>query len=203
MIYVRHRQNEAGPLASLDRAWGVELDLRSDVDVPGHLHLSHDPWKRGEPFEAWLRAFKASGLAGPAILNTKEDGLEDRALALCAQAGVSNVLFLDTALPTLVKRASRGEGERFFVRVSRDEPVEAVRAFRGKVRWAWVDCFDGAPMPAAEVERLRPDFRVCLVSPELQGRPLAELANFGALFPLADAVCTKDPGAWQKAFGAP
>ncbi|MBS2021582.1 MAG: hypothetical protein JST92_04180, partial [Deltaproteobacteria bacterium] len=175
MLYFRHRVNEAAGLSGLARPWGVEIDLRSSVAEPGHLHLAHDPWKRGESFEAWLSAFRAQGLTGPVILNTKEDGLEERALALCAQAGVSSLLFLDTALPTLVKWVGRGAGDKFFVRVSRDEPVEAVQAFRGKVRWAWVDCFGGEPMPASVVASLRPDFNLCLVSPELQGRPIEEV----------------------------
>jgi hypothetical protein len=202
VLYFRHRVNEAAALAGLDPSWGAEIDLRSDLGAPGHLHLSHDPWRRGEPFEVWLRSFRARGLRGPAILNTKEDGLEERALELCRQEGVANLLFLDTALPTLIKWIGRGEGERFFVRVSRDEPVEAARAFRGKVRWAWVDCFDGDPMPAAEVAKLAPDFRICLVSPELQGRSLDEVARFGELFALAQGVCTKDPARWRALFAS-
>jgi hypothetical protein len=201
VLYFKHRVNDEAALAEVDPAWGVEIDLRSDVGAAGRLHLSHDPWKRGWSFEAWLRAFRARGIRGPAILNTKEDGLEQRALELCQAAGVGDVLFLDTALPTLIGRVGRGEGERFFVRVSRDEPVEAVRAFRGKVRWAWVDCFDGVPLPAAEVARLVPDFRICLVSPELQGRPIDEVARFGELYALAEGVCTKDPARWQALFG--
>jgi hypothetical protein len=202
VLYFRHRVNEAAALAELDPAWGVEIDLRSDVSVPGHLHLSHDPWRRGEPFEGWLRAFRARGLRGPAILNTKEDGLEERALELCRQEGVADVLFLDTAPPTLIKRLGRGEGSQSFVRVSRYEPVEAVRPFRGKVRWAWVDCVDGEPMPPAEVARLVADFHVCLVSPELQGGTLDDLARFRELFALAHAVCTKDPDRWRALFGS-
>jgi hypothetical protein len=202
VLYFRHRVNEAAALAGLDPAWGVEIDLRSDVSVPGHIHLSHDPWKRGDPFEAWLRAFRARGLRGPAILNTKEDGLEERALELCRREGIVDVLFLDTALPTLIKRVGRGEGSRSFVRVSSHEPVEAARPFRGKVRWAWVDCVGGEPMPAAEVGSLASDFQVCLVSPELQGGTLDDLTRFAELFALAQAVCTKDPDRWRALFGS-
>ena len=202
MLYFKHRVNDEAALTGVDLSWGVEIDLRSDLGTPGGLHLSHDPWKRGASFEVWLRAFRARGIRGPAILNTKEDGLEERALELCQAAGVGDVHFLDTALPTLIGRVGRGEGERFLVRVSRDEPVEALRAFRGKVRWAWVDCFGGVPLPASEVARLLPDFRVCLVSPELQGRPIEEIARFGELFALAEGVCTKDPARWQALFGS-
>lgn len=201
MMYFQHRMNEAAGLGALDPSWGVEIDLRSNVERPGHIHLSHDPWRLGQPLEDWLAVFRASELRGPVILNTKEDGLEDRALELCRQRGVEDVLFLDTAAPTLVNHVERGLGHLFFVRVSRDEPVEAVQAFRGKVHWAWVDCFNGEPLPPSVVDRLRPDFKVCLVSPELHGRPLDEVRRFGDLFRLAQGVCTKMPGLWQRLLG--
>jgi hypothetical protein len=200
MLYFLHRVNEVARLAGVDPSWGVEIDLRSDVGAPGRIHLAHDPWKRGEDLEGWLRAFRARGIRGPVILNTKEDGLEDRALEMCHETGVAEVLFLDTSLPTLVRRLDRGEGERYFVRASRAEPPEALRGFRGKARWAWVDCFDGEPMPAAEVSTLARDFRICLVSPEMHGQSLDQVSRFEPLFPLADAVCTKDPRRWQTLF---
>jgi hypothetical protein len=201
MLFFRHRVNSAADVAPLPRAWGVEIDLRSDVAREGELHLSHDPWRRGDAFPEWLRAYAAGGPRGPVILNTKEDALEERALAVALAAGVEP-LFLDTTLPTLVKWVRRGEGHRFFVRVSAWEPVEAVAAFRGKVRWVWVDCFGGEPLGAAEVARLKPDFRVCLVSPELQGSPPEAIERFDELWPLADAVCTKVPERWSERFGS-
>lgn len=201
MRFFRHRVNRAAELGGVPPGFGVEIDLRSDVAAPGEIHLSHDPWARGDRLEEWLRAWKAGAARGPVILNTKEDGLEERALELARRAGVE-VLFLDTALPTLVKWVRRGEGARFFVRVSAWEPVEALEEFRGKVRWAWVDCFDGQPLAPEVVARLRPDFDVCLVSPELQGRPPEEIEGFGALYRLASAVCTKQPERWIDLFGA-
>jgi len=201
MLFFRHRVNRAEELADVPSEYGVEIDLRSDVSRPGELHLCHDAWARGERFEAWLGSYAAKGARAPVIFNTKEDGLEERALELARRAGVEPI-FLDTALPTLVKWVRRGEGERFFVRVSAWEPVEAVAAFRGRVRWAWVDCFDGEPLPGAEVAKLLPDFRICLVSPELQGRPVDEIARFGALYRIASAVCTKVPRRWIERFGA-
>ncbi len=200
MLFFRHRVNSAAEIAPLRREWGVEIDLRSDVHREGEIHLAHDAWRRGEAYEAWLRAYASGGRRGPVILNTKEDGLEERALELALAAGVEP-LFLDTALPTLVNWVRRGEGKRFFVRVSAWEPVEAVAAFRGEVRWAWVDCFGGEPMAAADVARLTPDFQICLVSPELQGCSPDAIGRFGDLWPMASAVCTKVPESWVERFG--
>lgn len=198
MIFIKHRCNRAVDLASVDPRWGVEIDLRSDVSKPGAIHLSHDPWILGEGFETWLDAFKARGVQGPVILNTKEDGLETRARELMSQRGLESYFFLDTAQPTLV-RWTRREGERrFAVRVSAYEPAEGVGEFRGYAEWAWIDCFDGVPLAP---EKVPAGFKACLVSPELQGKPFDEIVRFGALVPKATAICTKDPARWMREFG--
>jgi hypothetical protein len=110
-IFIRHRVNAIADLSRVDPAWGVEIDLRSDVAAPGNIHLSHDPWKRGDDFGPWLDEFKKRGITGPIILNTKEDGLEETLIGAMKQAGIESFFFLDTALPTLV-RWTIGNGER-------------------------------------------------------------------------------------------
>ncbi|MBM4395930.1 MAG: hypothetical protein FJ087_09590 [Deltaproteobacteria bacterium] len=223
-VFIRHRVNRIADVAALRPGWGAEVDLRSDPCLPGSLLLSHDPWTRGDDFEAWLAAFATGPARGTLVLNTKEDGLESRVLSLLAASGVSDFFFLDTALPTLVRfldsapptpvrlpdsarptpiRRPIAEGEtRFAVRVSAHEPPSASATFRGRARWAWADCFGGEPLPPGVVEEVARDFSVCLVSPELQGRPIADLRRFAGLWPHSSAVCTKDPDAWIAAFGS-
>jgi hypothetical protein len=211
-VFIRHRVNRIADVAALRPGWGAEVDLRSDPCRPGSLHLSHDPWTRGDDFESWLTAFATGPARGTLVLNTKEDGLESRVLSLLADRGISDFFFLDTALPTLVRflapgptdltRRTTSEGEtRFAVRVSSHEPPSASAAFRGRARWAWADCFDGEPLPPDVVASVARDFQVCLVSPELQGRPISDLRRFSGLWPHATAVCTKDPDAWTATFG--
>ena len=48
--FIRHRVNKIDELRSLKKNWGAEIDLRSSVSDAGFIHLSHDPWKRGESF---------------------------------------------------------------------------------------------------------------------------------------------------------
>ena len=198
MIYIQHRVNLPGDLERLDPSLGVEIDLRSQVDEPGKLHLSHDPWSRGADFEEWLLQFRNSGLKGPIILNTKEDGLEQVIMDRLQAAGLTNWFFLDTALPTLRRQALVLGRNCFAVRLSSVEPWESVAAFAGKVDWVWVDCFDGVPMPVEQVRQAASAFRVCLVSPELQGCPLDKLPEFQSLLPCASAICTKNPAAWRQ-----
>ena len=198
--FIRHRVNRIADLARLDAGEGAEVDLRSDAGRRGALHLSHDPWAPGDDFDVWLDAFAARADRGTLVLNTKEDGLEADVLRRLAARGIEDFFFLDTTPPTLVRWAL-GHGEaRFAVRLSRYEPAASLAAFRGRAAWAWVDCFDGVPLPADVVADAARDFRICLVSPELQGAPASALDAFAGLWPLADAVCTKAPDDWRRRF---
>lgn len=196
--YILHRVNAVADQSKLDPSWGAEIDLRSDLAVPGEIHLSHDPWARGDRFNVWAEGFAGRGCTGPVILNTKEDGLEKRALEVVHAAGIQSYFFLDTALPTLVQWCLRQGVKDFAVRVSKHEGLETVKPFRKAARWAWLDCFDGDPLSEATALALKDDFKLCLVSPELQKVPLKEsMEKFLALARLCDAVCTKDPAAWM------
>ncbi len=197
--FVRHRVNDIEGAAALPENLGAELDLRAGPDA-GEIFVHHDPWSGGVSFEEWLRAYANKPHEAPLILNTKEDGLEARVMDLCRGAGVENFFFLDTALPTLVKWALREGESRFACRVSAHEPSSSLDSFRGKVDWLWVDCFDGIPLPVSSLKGLLADFKLCLVSPELQGMPLGTVGQFEELFHVASAVCTKNPGAWKERF---
>jgi hypothetical protein len=71
------------------------------------------------------------------------------------------------------------------------------------VAWVWVDCFsNGLWLSGAEERRLHDaGFKLCLVSPELQGRTspgeleiVKEKLRTEAV--VIDAVCTKVPEQW-------
>lgn len=197
MLFIKHRLNS---IAQLDQIrgtnWGAEIDIRSHYDQPGSLHITHDPWTRGENLEKWLEAYAAINPDGTLVLNTKEDVLESRCIELLNKFGLKNYFFLDTALPTLVKWSVKLENPNFALRLSSFESAETVLKFAGKVKWVWVDCFDGKPMPRSVVDDLKSVFKICLVSPELQGMPLESIDQFMDLGNVADAICTKDPTKW-------
>lgn len=195
MIIVRHRRNTAQQLQETPQQWGVELDIRSHGDA---LIIHHDAFAEGERFEDWLAHYRHRLV----ILNVKEEGLEERLIALMRAHDVDDYFFLDQSFPFLVRTADRGE-RRCAVRVSEFESVDTALTLAGKVDWVWVDCFTRFPLDRTQAARLQEaGFRLCLVSPELQGRPAAEeipalralLAREGIV---ADAVCTKEPELWQ------
>jgi len=195
MILVHHRRNTAAELRATPPEWGVEVDIRSQG---GELVIHHDPFVAGEPFGTWLDAYHHRLV----ILNVKEEGLEERVLAEMAARGIESFFFLDQSFPFLIRTARAGE-RRCAVRVSEYESIDTALSLAGLIDWVWVDCFSRFPLDRAEAERLRAaGFRLCLVSPELQGRAdPAEIEAMRALIAergiTIDAVCSKTPERWQ------
>lgn len=198
-LLIRHRVNEITDLRSIDPAHGVEIDLRADVTRKGRIYLAHDPWQQGDDFSAWLKEFSRLKIQGPILLNTKEDGLEDRIFELLKKFDLKNFLFLDTAFPTFIKWYNEGLGHLFFLRLSKYEDLSNLEQFKGSVKWVWVDCFDVAPMPSEIINKVSKTFKVCLVSPELQKGEHSQIKRFSKAFEHFDAVCTKHPDLWLKA----
>jgi hypothetical protein len=197
MQYIQHRVNTIAQLHDTPMHYGVELDLRDRSD---RLILQHDPFGDGEDFEAYLEHFRH----GLLILNVKSERIEHRVLELVRQANVRDYFFLDCSFPmirTLVKTGER----KIAVRFSEYEPVESALALAGQVDWVWVDCFTHMPLDERTYALLKRHFKLCAVSPELQGREAATIADYArelARFPV-DAVCTKRPDLWQAATGIP
>jgi hypothetical protein len=190
---IRHRQNLVTDLQTLEMEFGAEIDVRSRDN---RLILSHDPFAPGDSFEEFLAGYAKTHSQRLLIVNTKEDGHEKAILALLAKYAVHHFFLLDTVLPTLVNLAVKYHERRAAVRVSEYEPVEMSDRFAGLVEWIWLDCFKGSPPTPETVRHLQKSFKVCLVSPELQGYPVDRIGSFKAILPGVQAVCTKHPELW-------
>lgn len=197
MKIIAHRKNSVEDLLATPTQYGVEVDIRSR----GHeLIIHHDPFAPGISFEDWFSHYHH----GTLILNVKEEGLEERLIHLMQSRGCEDYFFLDQSFPYLVKWSGKGE-RRCAVRVSEFESVETALCLAGRVNWVWVDCFTRFPLTGEQAERLhKAGLRLCLVSPELQGRDaeteipaLIEFLNQEGI--LAEAVCTKRPDLWGPA----
>jgi hypothetical protein len=196
MQIIYHRRNTLEMLLSTDTRFGVEVDIRSHGD---QLIIHHDPCCPGEDFKQWLDAYQHKTL----ILNVKEEGLEDKLIRMMELKGISDFFFLDQSFPFLVKWSKNGE-RRCAVRVSEFESVETALTLSGLIDWVWVDCFTKFPLNEYQARQLKDGgFKMCLVSPELQGRdaeieiPILRSAlkkyNINAA-----AVCTKRPDLWES-----
>jgi hypothetical protein len=190
MLKIAHRINTVAQLIQVPTNYGIELDIRSEGK---NLILHHDPFNEGELFEDILKAFNHQLI----ILNTKSEGLEERILTLLKKYNITKYFFLDLSLPFLVKYANKGV-HQIAVRFSEFEPIEFALAFANKVDWVWVDCFNDLPLNQAVYKQLKKHFKICLVSPELQGYPVAQIEVFKKQIKgmQIDAVCTKRPDLW-------
>jgi hypothetical protein len=188
----RHRVNTVSELESVPQYFGLELDLRSDGD---RVIVTHDPFTDGPPIEDY---FPRVG-ARPCIFNVKCEGVEGRVLKLAKQWGIEDFFFLDCSVPAAVKLWRGGE-RRFAVRWSEYEPLEGVRAWAGRASWCWVDCFTRYPGGDADWGALAADFRLCLVSPELQGHGVESISGFrsGLGERAYHAVCSKRIDLWDE-----
>jgi len=196
MIIIRHRRNTDKDLANISTNHGAEIDIRSQGQ---HLVLHHEPYEAGNRFEQWLENYNHRML----ILNVKEEGLEDRVLELMKKNSIENFFFLDQSFPFLVKTSHTGES-RCAVRVSEFENIDTAMSLAGKVDWVWIDCFSRFPLDKAAATQLKKaGFKLCVVSPELQGRmhqsdtdEIIAAMNDARVVP--DAVCTKFPERWEE-----
>lgn len=192
---IAHRKNTIAELQATPSKYGIEVDIRSHGP---QLIIHHDPLVPGEDFEAWLAAYKH----GTLILNVKEEGLETRLIELMDRHGINDFFFLDQSFPFLVKWARKGE-RRCAVRVSEFEDIETALTLGGKIDWVWVDCFTHFALQGDQAMRLQAaGFKLCLVSPELQGRVAEdEIPALRALLAQRgispEAVCTKRPDLWE------
>jgi hypothetical protein len=189
MKLIAHRRNTSELLLATPREYGIEVDIRS---LGERMIIHHDAFKPGEDFESWVANYSH----GTLILNVKEEGLEERLIRCMSERGIADYFFLDQSFPFLIKTSRQGES-RCAVRVSEFESIDTALTLAGKIDWVWIDCFTRFPLDREGWLRLTAaGFRLCLVSPELQGRfDEAEIrewkAQFRAWGVTPDAVCTK------------
>ena len=194
MHRILHRINTKDTLLKTPKEFGVEVDIRTRGN---QLIMHHDPFQDGEDFEDWLAVYQH----GILILNVKEEGLEGRLIELMDKYNINDYFFLDQSFPFLIKTADSGES-RCAARVSEYESIDTVLSLADKIDWVWVDCFTHFPLNRATASQLKDaGLKLCLVSPELQGRmEKSEVINMRELLKQeniqVNAVCTKYPKVW-------
>jgi hypothetical protein len=172
---------------------GAEIDLRSQGNK---IILHHDAFESGNSFEDFLKIWVQKHLQNTLILNPKEDGLERIVLELLNKYSITKYFFLDLPTPTIVRLCRKENLKKLAVRISEFETIESALRFEGFVDWVWVDSFEGRVTDQKILERLQKSFKLCLVSPELQGYPIEKISEFMELQKYFTAVCTKNPQAW-------
>ncbi len=192
MLYIQHRINTIAQLQSVPKEYGIEIDLRAEGD---ELILHHDAFVEGENFREFLKHYQHAFI----ILNVKCEGLEERILSLVEEFKIDNYFFLDMSIPFLVKYMKKGI-TKIASRYSEYESKELALKFAGKIEWLWVDGFEDFCLTQEDYEILSKHFKLCLVSPELQGKDISWIKQYHLKMKNMqfDAICTKKPEEWKK-----
>jgi hypothetical protein len=163
---------ERNSRAAIERAFrsgfGIETDLRLDR---GDLVLSHDHPAGGE-MRAEELADLVTGCPGPPMLalNIKEDGLQAYVTDLVARLAPVRWFCFDMSVPDTV--ACLDAGLPCWARHSDVEPQPVLYEQADGV---WLDGFDGEWWTEDTIAKhLAMGKKVCVVSPELHGRPHAD-----------------------------
>lgn len=188
MEYIAHRVNTVRELVALPQEYGVELDLRDDYE--GKIYISHNPYERGDYFEDYLQRYHH----GTMILNIKSERIELQILDLLKKYDVKKYFFLDSSFPMIYLLSTQGE-KSIALRISELEGMDTAKNMAGRVDWIWVDCFTKIPIGKTEYDKLKAwGYRLCFVSPELQGRA-EDIEGYARTLRVQgmemDAVCTK------------
>lgn len=188
MLFIAHRINTIEELDKLPSKYGVELDLRDDLN--GRIYIQHNPFEPGEDFEEYLKHYHH----GLMILNIKSERIEHKVLELIDKYAVKDYFFLDSSFPMIKLLSDMGE-TNIALRFSELEGLDTIRNMAGKATWVWVDCFTRLPIDKESYTELKKlGYKLCMVSPELEGQP-EKLDEYKAFLEenqiVMDAVCTK------------
>lgn len=197
MEFISHRVNTVKDLKNTPIEFGVELDLRDNID--GSIYINHDPFVVGENFEDYLREYKH----GTMILNIKSERIEYKVLDLLKKYNIEKYFFLDSSFPMIKALTDKGE-LNIALRYSEYEGIDTIKLMSGRAKWVWVDCFNSFPLEEDTYLKLKNmGYKLCFVSPELQGQPekIEEYAgNIKKRNINFDAICTKlyNIDGWKK-----
>lgn len=187
-----HEKNRLPALArSFAAGFGVEIDVR---DNHGYLVISHDP-PSGHPLPLveLLELHRAIGPDLPLAINVKSCGLASMLAETLTPFAPKDVFFFDLAVP---------DYHSYFAlslpALARLSEYETIPVFKGQTAGLWIDCFESDWIGSSDVSRaLTTHPRVCLVSPELHGRPYLGVWERYRSMPCADAsrlyLCTDYP----------
>jgi dTDP-glucose pyrophosphorylase len=197
MLFCCHRINTIIELLSIPKIYGIEIDLRDDID--GNIHISHDPFKQGEIFDEFLKYYHHRFI----IVNIKSERIEYKVLELLKKYNIKKYFLLDSSFPMIFKLSNEGE-KNIALRFSEYEGLDTILNMKEKIDWIWIDCFTKNPLNKTAYNIIKDaGFKICFVSPELQNQPekIKEYKNYFEKENIQlDMICTKSYNIekWEK-----
>ena len=146
--------------------FGTETDFR---DYMGSLVISHDPpLENALQAASFFKALAARDKALPIAINIKSDGLQKMLAEMLDTYEIRNYFLFDMSIPDAI--VSLKSGLKIFARQS---DIEMVPYLYYEAAGIWMDTFFDDQWLTTQVieQHLDAGKQVCLVSPELHGRP--------------------------------
>lgn len=163
-LRAEERNTETAFARAFEAGFGAEVDVRDEARA---LVVSHDPADGALPLRKVLDLHRRLGPGVPLAFNVKSCGLAEALLGMVREYGVVEHFVFDMAVPDALDYVRRGLPA--FTRVSE---FEREPAFYDLASGVWLDCFsDDWIGEDAIAPHLDAGKSVCLVSPELHGRP--------------------------------
>ncbi len=194
-LYISHRMNEIPFELATD---GIEFDIR---DSAGQIIVTHDPYSEGRTFRDYVDFLRQIPGASTKlyIVNVKSEGIENDAIQIMEEAGLKNLFLLDCSFPRIAALAIKQSEQRIALRVSEYEGMDTAIRMKGLIQWIWLDVFSCLAVNNQDIRCLREcGYKICLVSPELQGQP-ERIEEYAAQMLesdwMPDAICGK---AWYR-----
>ena len=186
MKVIVHRVNNSSKLLTIPKKYGIEIDVR---DYKNKLILNHDPFKKGEYLDKFLKLYNHDVL----IINVKSEFIEFEILKILKKYKKKNYFFLDSSYPVIINLSKKIK--RFAIRVSDYESFENVYKLYPHCKWIWLEIFKKINLQKKDLKFIkRKKIKICLVSPELHNRKkdLLKIKKFIHNKKIQiDAVCTK------------
>jgi hypothetical protein len=187
--FICHRINTIQELADIPAQFGIELDIRDDLD--GTLILSHDPFTNGENFENFLQYYQHAFI----ILNIKSELVELKCLELMERFNIVDYFFLDSSFPMIYLLNKEYKNNKIACRFSEFEPLDHFIQCKEMYSYLWVDCFTKFPLTREIYDKIKKgNTKICLVSPELQKQP-NKILEYKIIFEtfkiVSDMICCK------------
>ena len=186
-MFIAHRINTWQEQINIPLNVGIEFDVR---DSGNKIIVTHDPFTYGQEFEDFILHLHKRFL----IINVKSEGIETNILNILKKYAFEDFFFLDCSFPAIMKLSCIGE-KRIALRFSEFESIENINLMANNIQWVWVDCFSRFPLTKDISDYIHSlELKICIVSPELQGRPM-DIISYSKYIKdnsiAIDAVCSK------------
>lgn len=191
---------EKNSVAAFERSFRLGFGTETDVrDFNGQLVVSHDPPLDGAlTFDKFLEIYLSFESRGALALNIKADGLQAALSEALSKRPVESYFVFDMSVPDML-----GYFKKKLKVFARQSDLEPDPVCLSEAEGIWLDSMRSEWIRKEHIEQaLSENKQLCIVSPELHGRPHEEfwqkLSDWGFATESNIMICTDFPESAAK-----